>query len=124
MDGVSIAFESANAEERVVVDSAATNEESATNATETSPSMLKLLMDMLSTRSKRRSKREGMAVKFEAEEKQTHIDMLAVLIAQSKEAQKSQGQRQQQGQEEQQGVQRKAIPTSNCIMRMSCSATS
>jgi hypothetical protein len=49
-----------------------------------------------------------MAVKFEAEEKQAHIDMLALVTAQSKEAQKSQGQRQQQGQEEQQGVQRKS----------------
>jgi len=87
MDGVSIAEESPNAAElstcavKVVLDGAATNEESATNATETSPSMLKLLMDMLSTRSKRRSKREGMAVKFEAEEKRTHIDMLALVTA-------------------------------------------
>jgi hypothetical protein len=70
--------------------------------------MLELLMDMLTPRSKRRAKRGGKAVKFEAEEKQTHIDMLAVLIAQSKEAQKSQGQRQQRGQEEQLGVQRKS----------------
>ena len=52
MDGVSIAEESPNAAElstrvvEVVLDGAATNEESATNATETSPSMLKLLMDI------------------------------------------------------------------------------
>jgi hypothetical protein len=76
----------------VVLDGAATNEESVRNATETSPSMLMLLMDMLSPRSKHRAKREGKAVKFEAEEKQTHIDMLALVTALSKEAQKSQGQ--------------------------------
>ena len=85
--------------------------------------MLKLLMDMLSPRSKRSAKREGKAVKFEAEEKQTHIDMLAVLIAQSKEAQKSQGQCQHQGQEEQQQLQEKAMPIWNCMLRMKCSAT-
>jgi hypothetical protein len=130
MDGASIAEESANVAElsprvvEVVLDGAATNEEEfATNAAETSPSVLKLLIDMLSPQSKRRAKREGTALKFEVKEKQTHISMLAMVTAQSKEAQKSQGQCQHQGQEEQQQLQEKAMPIWNCMLRMKCSAT-
>jgi hypothetical protein len=51
-------------------------------------------MDMLSPRRKCRANRDDKEVKFEAEaEKQTHIITLALETAQSKEAQKSQGER-------------------------------
>ncbi len=132
MDGVSIAEESANAAElstrvvKVVLDGAATNEESATNATETSPRMLKLLMDMLSPRSKRRAKREGKEVKFEAEEKQTRIDMLALVTAQSnpKKHRNHKGNANSKDKKNNREYREKAMPTSNCMMRMSCSETS